>query len=52
MIHAGYKGSRQNSLHANADFVLFLQCRDLYIMQESPKKTFYYFNKYRKNKDN
>lgn len=46
MIHAGYKGSIKNTLHAKADYVLFLQCRNLYITQESPKKTFYFLNEY------
>lgn len=50
MIHPGYKGSRKNTLHAHADFVLFLQCWNFHITQESLKKTFYYFNEYRKNK--
>lgn len=45
MIHAGKK------LTENADYVLFLRCRDLYITQKSPKKTFHFFNEYRKNKD-
>lgn len=50
MINAGiHKGIRNNSLHAHADFLLFLQCLDLYITKESLKKTFYYFNEYRKN---
>lgn len=43
MIHAGYKGSRKNTLHANAEYALFLPLYHAGIT----KDFFYYFNAFR-----
>lgn len=43
MIHAGYKGSRKNTLHANAEYALFLP----FISRKNHLRLFYYFNAFR-----